>query len=56
MSTLVMAYVAISLVLLLLIMTSDPIGNPSKVQVQHDNTYLPYNGFLDVPPEMVAIP
>jgi hypothetical protein len=66
MSTLVMpcgktAVVALSLVLLLLIMTSDPIVNPSKVQaafiqVQPDNTYLPYNGFLDVPPEMVAIP
>ena len=39
-----------SLVLVLLIMTSNPIGNLSTVeaafaQVRPDNTYLPYNGF-----------
>lgn len=59
--TATLAAVAVSLVLILLIMTSNPIGNPSTVQaafaqVQPDNTYLPYNGFLDVPPEIVAIP
>ncbi len=59
--TATLVVVAMSIGLVLLIMTSNPIGNPSAVQaafaqVQPDNTYLPYNGFLDVPPEMVAIP
>lgn len=48
-----------SLVLVVLIMTSNPIGHPYTVQaafarVQPDNTYLPTT--LDVPQKMVAIP
>ena len=52
---------AISLVMMLLLIIASPFGNLTLIpvalaQLQPDNTYIPYSGFLTTPPEIVAIP
>jgi hypothetical protein len=52
---------AISLVIMLLLIIASPFGNLTLTQLalaqlQPDNTYIPYSGFLTTPPEILAIP
>ena len=58
---LTIAAAAISLVIMLLLIIASPFESPTLTQValaqvQPDNTYIPYSGFLTTPPEIVAVP